>query len=122
MIANETGICSICQSPIEVGQEISWNRRGDTSKYHVACKNRAPIGRESTANDSLAAVLAASIQPFLTIQRDEITAELEEFVSGRIDEALANLPKELKTVYIQNGQTIGTVEGTKHEHFDLVVR
>jgi len=62
------------------------------------------------------------VQPFLTVQRDEITAELEEFVSERISTAFAELPKEIKTVYIQNGQTLGTIEGNKHEQFDLVVR
>ena len=122
MIANETGTCVICNGPIELGQEISWNRRGDTGRYHVTCKaNRAPIGRDSTANGSLAAVLATSIEPFLNIQRDEITAELEEFVSARISEALANLPKETKTVYIQSGKTLGSIDGNKHEYFDFVL-
>ena len=122
MIANETGTCVICNGAIQIGDDISWNRRGDSGRYHVACKaNRPPMARESAANDSLAAVLAASVQPYLTIQRDEITAEMEEFVSQRIDQALANLPKEVKTVYIQSGKTIGSVEGTKHEHFNLLV-
>jgi midasin (ATPase involved in ribosome maturation) len=118
MIANETGQCSICNGPIAIGEQVSWNRRGDTRKYHVACKNT----QQPAGNDSLAAVLASSIQPFLNIQRDEITAELEEYVSERITEALANLPKETKTVYIQSGKTIGTVNGHKHEHFDFVLQ
>jgi cobaltochelatase CobS len=122
MIANESGICVLCNNLINVGDDISWNRRGDSGRYHVSCKNRAPIERELSANQSLAAVLAASVQPFLNIQRDEITAELEEYVSQRIDSALANLPKQTETVYIQSGKTIGKLNGHKHEHFDLVTR
>lgn len=123
MIANKNGICILCNGPIQLGDYISWNRRGDSGRYHVACKaNQAPIARQSPANDSLAAVLAASVQPFLTIQRDEITAELEEYVSQRIDTALANLPKQIETVYIQAGKTIGKLDGHKHEHFDLLAR
>jgi cobaltochelatase CobS len=121
MIANEVGICAICSNPIQIGEHISWNRRGDTGRYHVNCKaNQTKV--IPAGGDSLAAVLAASVQPYLNIQRDEITAELEEYVSERISEALASLPKEIKTVYIQSRQTIGTIDGHKHEHFDLVTR
>jgi cobaltochelatase CobS len=116
MVANEVGqTCTICSQPIQLGEEISWNRRGNTGRYHTACKVNAPAG-----NDVLGAVLAKTIEPYLTITRDEITEELDARLTEKINEAIANLPKEIKTVYIQNGQTIGQVDGHKHEHFDLL--
>jgi hypothetical protein len=120
MIANESGTCSICNGPIELGQEISWNRRGDTSKYHSSCKANRPA--VAAGNDNLAAILASSLQPYLTLQREEITEELDARITEKVAAMLENLPKEIKTVYIQSGQTIGEIDGHKHEHFDLLTQ
>jgi AAA domain (dynein-related subfamily) len=125
MIANTNGEnCTICKLPISIGQEISWNRRGESGRYHTSCKvaNPAPIARESSANDPLAAILATTIQPYLTLQLDEMTDALEQKISEKIADALANLPKEIQTVYIQSGKTIGAIDGHKHEHFDLLLQ
>jgi hypothetical protein len=120
MVANELGqTCTLCNQPILIGEEISWNRRGNTGRYHTACKVNAPAAT-GNGNDVLGAVLAKTIEPYLTITRDEITEELDARLTEKIADALANLPKETKTVYIQNGATIGTVDGHKHEHFDLL--
>jgi hypothetical protein len=78
------------------------------------------MARETAANDPLAAILATTIQPYLTLQLDEMTDALEQRISEKINAALENLPKEIQTVYIQSGKTIGTVDGHKHEHFDLL--
>jgi hypothetical protein len=117
MIANELGVCSICSESIELGQDISWNRRGESGRYHTACKTTKP-----TANDPLAAIIASSLQPYMSLQREEITEELDARITERINQAIATLPKDIKTVYIQSGQTIGTIDGHKHEHFDLLTQ
>lgn len=120
MIANENGqTCIVCKQSIQIGEEISWNRRGETGRYHTACKTTvAPVGSDAV----LGAVLAKTIEPFLTITRDEITEELDARLTEKIAEALANLPKETTTVYIQSGRTIGTIDGRQHEHFSLLVQ
>lgn len=131
MVANEQGqICVICNQEIAIGEEISWNRRGNSGRYHVACKvNQTPTQlnglaamQAPNASNGLAAILANSIEPFLNIQRDEITEELEAFVSEKISEALANIPKEIRTVYVKDSGPIATIDGPKHEKFDLVFR
>jgi predicted AAA+ superfamily ATPase len=63
-------------------------------------------------------MLAKRLEPFISVQ----TTELEEKLTRMIEESLANQPKQLKTVYIQQGRTLGTVTGTKHEHFDLLYK
>jgi hypothetical protein len=78
--------------------------------------------RCQSCNDSLAAIMAASLQPYMTIQREEITEELDARIAEKITEALASIPKEQTTVYIQSGKTIGTIDGPKHEHFDLLTQ
>lgn len=121
MVANESGMtCTICKQAIAIGEEISWNRRGESGRYHTACKS----SQQPTvnANDPLAAILASSLQPYLTIQREEITAELENLIAEKIAAAIADLPKDKQTVYIQQGKTIGTIDGHKHEHFDLLTQ
>jgi midasin (ATPase involved in ribosome maturation) len=114
--ANQIAQCIYCNQTINIGEPIAWSRRGETGKYHPNCKPALPAG-----SDILAQTMAAALQPYMTAQREEITDELESYISQRIEKALSNLPKELKTVYIQSGQTIGQFDGHKHEHFDLLV-
>ncbi|HEY2351976.1 MAG TPA: AAA family ATPase, partial [Candidatus Acidoferrum sp.] len=110
-----------CKLAIQLGEEISWNRRGESGRYHTSCKATQPAPIQPIqGSDPLAAILAGSLQPYLSIQREEITEELDARISERINEALATLPKETSTVYFQNGQHIGTIDGLKHELFDEV--
>jgi cobaltochelatase CobS len=121
MTANENGqTCTICKQPIVIGEQISWNRRGETGRYHTACK--ANPANPAGSDDVLGAVLARTIEPYLTITRDEITEELDARMDEKIASAIAEMPKEIKTVYIQSGTTIGTIDGHKHEHFDTLVK
>jgi cobaltochelatase CobS len=138
--------CKTCSSPIAIGEEITWARRGQhKGTHHAACyqpmtqttkpietKTEDAIATKPTDtqtidglpldNYSLAQTLARTLEPFLTIQRDELTAELEEKLSQMIEESIANLPLKTKTVFIQQGRTIGEVTEQQHEHFELVYK
>lgn len=129
--------CKTCGNTIAIGDEITWARRGQhKGTHHAACyqpqtktesietsePNHSPVTPIDSANDSLERMLAKRIEPFIAIQRDEITAELEEKLAEMILDSIANLQKEQSTVYVQKGETLGTVNGPKHEHFDLLVQ
>jgi cobaltochelatase CobS len=136
--------CKTCKTPINIGDEITWARRGEhKGTHHAACyqpkttvtatkaietneeaieTNEEAIETNEeaieTAGNSLEEMLAKRLEPFISVQ----TTELEEKLTRMIEESLANQPKQLKTVYIQQGRTLGTVTGTKHEHFDLLYK
>jgi MoxR-like ATPase len=139
MKARFTTNCKTCGQPIAVGTEITWARRGQhKGTHHATCyQPQTPTTKPESietktedaietqpvsASNSLEEMLAKRLEPFISIQRDEMTAELEEKLAQMIEESLANLPKQTKTVYIQQGRTIGESTELQHEHFELLVK
>lgn len=122
MLARENTNCLICGEAITAGvDEVSWARRGENQGkvYHTTCKSESPTPTPATVtNGDGLALLANILQPYLKIQREEITEELDERINAAVAAAIESA--KTKTVYIQAGKTIGTIEGSKHEHFDLV--
>jgi len=122
MLAQKDATCLICNETITAGiDDVSWARRGDNQGkvYHVACKQDESTATHSATNgDGLAAILATSLKPYLQMQREEITEELDARIHEAVSAAIESA--KTKTVYIQAGKTIGTIDGDKHEHFDLV--
>lgn len=133
--ASKESTCYLCNELITIGSMQAWAPRASHLGYaHESCydSRRAsqpqPIRENGHTTpkpspdagpaDMLAQTLAKYIEPFLDVQRDEITEELEARLTELIDDRLKNQPKT--TVYIQQGKTIGQVEGLKHEQFDLL--
>ena len=132
MLARENVTCFQCSEVIRAGiDERKYARRGEHvgKSFHEHCysvffeSESALIQTQPNTNgDGLAAILATTLQPYLTLQREEITEELESRIQEIVEDAIANIPKQIQTVYIQHGETLGTVDGHKHEHYDLLVR
>lgn len=133
--------CKTCKTPINIGDEINWARRGEhKGTHHAACyqpkttvtATKAIETNEDThetiakplpiTGDSLAETLARSLEPFLKNQRDEMTEELEQTIAELIDSKIADIHAAPKMVFIQQGKTLGATADLQHEHFELLFK
>src|SRR5579864_4708982 len=57
MKAKTEGTCVVCNKPIEIGQDISWTRRGlsgsASGKYHTDCRTSVELPKLSPADTAI---------------------------------------------------------------------
>lgn len=86
------------------------------------------------ANDSLAAVLAASIQPFIKVEADSMSSqlmtelktmrdELQGSIENKVLDAMAALKPEVHTIIVDTtGKELARVETAQHKLFPLLMQ
>lgn len=62
--AKYTGVCAICENPIEKGDMIEWSRE-DHEAMHVGCLN-APVG------DDLKALTKEGVERLFKVNREQL--------------------------------------------------
>jgi len=141
MKAKYAGRCSKCSLPINVGQEISWNRRaeqGQSRVYHVDCatafantpevdidvpETTNKIDRNGPPANDLASLIAAAIQEHIQMpdaQLDE--SRVREIVQSEIS-GLKSLVPWVTTIELINyaSDTIQNL-GVQHHTFPLLLK
>ncbi len=121
------GICSKCKGTIEVGEPITWTRKGERAYYHARCRDitpePAPRDLEVTAapttvptpTSDLGKMLAEAVKPHLDSKCDR--AEVEAIVEETVEKL--HVPTLTIEISSPDRDTI-TIEGA-HKDFKSVL-
>lgn len=106
--------CARCGKPIEVGQYMSWNPRGETKKTHFDCDNvnaspngngteTAPDGNgtETTpAQVDLVSAIVSAVQPHIKAQVN--ADDVKRIALETIQSELANFQSPIQSIEVRN--------------------
>jgi cobaltochelatase CobS len=109
--ARYSGVCSVCTNPINVGQYISWDRRGAERKtWHLNCADpdAIPAANVSTAPSSAHIPVSGSVNgsDAIIALASAILPLIQADLSGKVDEAKVREIVESELAGMQATKTV----------------